>query len=149
MELLKTNYQQGVDNLGKHLRSLAQAAADITPAKGGKETRKSFTFNRDFNPQSTQDTQPLIHSVLDGYNVCISAYGQTGSVKTFMMTGPEGLTPELMGVNYRALNDLFDFQQYRKNMIAYEVHVQMLEICKNKSKDLLITDGSVTKYPLL
>nr|GFD49507.1 kinesin-like protein KIN-14O isoform X1 [Tanacetum cinerariifolium] len=66
-----------------------------------------------------------------------------------LQTGPEGLTPELMGVNYRALNDLFDFQQYRKNMIAYEVHVQMLEICKNKSKDLLITDGSVTKYPLL
>lgn len=26
----------------------------ITPAKGGKETRKLFTFNRVFNPQATQ-----------------------------------------------------------------------------------------------
>nr|GEX52497.1 hypothetical protein [Tanacetum cinerariifolium] len=29
--------------------------ADITHAKGGKETFESFTFNRDFNPQATQD----------------------------------------------------------------------------------------------
>ena len=28
--------------------------AVITPAKGGKETRKLFTFNRVFNPQATQ-----------------------------------------------------------------------------------------------
>lgn len=31
------------------------------------------------------DTQPLIRSVLDGYNACIFAYGQTGSGKTYTM----------------------------------------------------------------
>ncbi|KAL6584452.1 hypothetical protein OROMI_003741 [Orobanche minor] len=45
----------------------------ITPSKVGKE-KKSFTFNKCFGPCSSQeevfaDTQPLIRSVLDGYNV--------------------------------------------------------------------------------
>ncbi|XP_071716954.1 kinesin-like protein KIN-14I [Rutidosis leptorrhynchoides] len=200
MELLRTNYQEEVNNLGKHLGSLAEAAAGYrkvvdenrklynqvqdlkgsirvycrvrpflpgtqgkkpscvecpddgtmivtVPDKTGKEQKKSFTFNRVFNPSATQslvytDTQPLIRSVLDGYNICIFAYGQTGSGKTFTMTGPDDLTPETMGVNYRALNDLFDIQQQRKNMIAYEVRVQMLEIYNEMVRDLLSTDGS-------
>ncbi|KAG0598939.1 hypothetical protein M758_12G113600 [Ceratodon purpureus] len=56
----------------------------------GKDSRRSFTFNRCFDTKSLQeevflDTQPLIRSVLDGFNVCIFAYGQTGSGKTFTM----------------------------------------------------------------
>jgi len=31
------------------------------------------------------DTQPLIRSVLDGYNVCIFSYGQIGLGKTYTM----------------------------------------------------------------
>nr|XP_043625416.1 kinesin-like protein KIN-14I [Erigeron canadensis] len=206
MELLRTNYQEEVNNLGKHISSLAQAASGykkvvdenrrlynqvqdlkgsirvycrsrpflpgtqgkkpssvdciddvtmevITSAKGGKEQRKSFTFNRVFGPTATQssvytDTQPLIRSVLDGYNICIFAYGQTGSGKTFTMTGPENLAPETMGVNYRALNDLFDIQQQRKNMIAYEVCVQMLEIYNEMVRDLLCADGASKKLEI-
>lgn len=66
-----------------------------------------------------------------------------------LQTGPDDLTPETMGVNYRALNDLFDIQQQRKNMIAYEVCVQMLEIYNETVRDLLITDGSNKKYPFI
>ncbi|KAL5549041.1 hypothetical protein UlMin_004272 [Ulmus minor] len=60
-----------------------------TPSKHGKGCR-SFNFNKVFGPSSIQaeifsDMQPLIHSILDGYNVCIFAYGQTGSGKTFTM----------------------------------------------------------------
>ncbi|KAF3332480.1 putative kinesin [Carex littledalei] len=32
------------------------------------------------------DIQPLIRSVLSGFNVCIFAYGQTGSGKTYTMS---------------------------------------------------------------
>ncbi|GFP79131.1 kinesin-4 [Phtheirospermum japonicum] len=105
----------------------------ITPAKVGKGKKQPFTFNRCFGPSSTQeevfaDTQPLIRSVLDGFNVCIFAYGQTGSGKTFTMTGPKELTKETLGVNYRALSDLFLISEQRKDMIAYDISVQMMEI---------------------
>uniref|UniRef100_A0A2N9FW46 Kinesin motor domain-containing protein n=1 Tax=Fagus sylvatica TaxID=28930 RepID=A0A2N9FW46_FAGSY len=104
----------------------------VNPSKG-KDSRRSFKFNKVFGPTSTQeevfmDTQPLIRSVLDGYNVCIFAYGQTGSGKTFTMSGPCESSEEDWGVNYRALNDLFQISQGRTSSIAYEVGVQMVEI---------------------
>ncbi|KAG6596191.1 Kinesin-like protein KIN-14M, partial [Cucurbita argyrosperma subsp. sororia] len=103
------------------------------PTKPGKEGQKAFKFNKVYSPASTQgevfsDIQPLIRSVLDGYNVCIFAYGQTGSGKTYTMTGPNGATKENWGVNYRALNDLFEISQNRSGAISYEVGAQMVEI---------------------
>ncbi|GAA0168498.1 microtubule binding motor protein [Lithospermum erythrorhizon] len=103
------------------------------PLKQGKDTHRMFKFNKVFGPATTQedvfrDTQPLIRSVLDGYNVCIFAYGQTGSGKTYTMTGPSLSSVENWGVNYRALNDLFNISQSRKSSIAYEVGVQMVEV---------------------
>ncbi|CAN4111016.1 unnamed protein product [Withania somnifera] len=117
-----------------------------TPSKYGKEGKKSFTFNKVFGPSATQaevfaDTQPLIRSVLDGYNVCIFAYGQTGSGKTHTMTGPSDLTEETLGVNYRALSDLFIISEQRKDIISYDISVQMVEIYNEQVRDLLTPDG--------
>ncbi|TYK25481.1 kinesin-4-like [Cucumis melo var. makuwa] len=103
------------------------------PTKPGKEGHKLFKFNKVYSPASTQgevfsDIQPLVRSVLDGYNVCIFAYGQTGSGKTYTMTGPNGATKENWGVNYRALNDLFEISQNRSGAISYEVGAQMVEV---------------------
>ncbi|CAF1716068.1 BnaCnng24990D [Brassica napus] len=103
------------------------------PSKYGKEGHKPFMFNKVFGPSATQeevfsDMQPLVRSVLDGYNVCIFAYGQTGSGKTFTMTGPKEMTEESLGVNYRALADLFLLSNQRKDTTSYQISVQMLEI---------------------
>ncbi|KAL1549553.1 Kinesin-like protein KIN-14I, variant 2 [Salvia divinorum] len=116
-----------------------------TSGKHGKG-KKTFSFNKAFGPNSTQeevfaDTQPLIRSVLDGYNVCIFAYGQTGSGKTYTMTGPKELTKESLGVNYRALSDLFGISEERKDTIVYSISVQMMEIYNEQVRDLLVTDG--------
>jgi len=48
----------------------------------GREV-KSFVFDNCFGPSSTQeevfaDTENLVQSAFDGYNVAIFAYGQTG-----------------------------------------------------------------------
>ncbi|KAM3735712.1 hypothetical protein ACB098_10G107600 [Castanea mollissima] len=117
-----------------------------TPSRHGKGQR-SFSFNKVFGPSASQaevfsDMQPLIRSVLDGYNVCIFAYGQTGSGKTFTMTGPRELTEKSQGVNYRALSDLFQIANQRKDTFSYEVSVQMIEIYNEQVRDLLVTDGT-------
>uniref|UniRef100_M8CE44 Kinesin-4 n=1 Tax=Aegilops tauschii TaxID=37682 RepID=M8CE44_AEGTA len=99
------------------------------PSKQGKDGYRMFKFNKIFNTHVSQaevfsDIQPLIRSVLDGFNVCIFAYGQTGSGKTYTMSGP-GKSKEDWGVNYRALNDLFDIS-------ILTVHVRGLDV-KNGS----------------
>ncbi|PON62876.1 Kinesin-like protein [Parasponia andersonii] len=111
------------------------------PSKQG--SHRLFKFNKVFGPTATQeevflDTQPLIRSVLDGYNVCIFAYGQTGSGKTYTMSGPSISSTVDWGVNYRALNDLFQLSQSRKSSIAYEVAVPDASMHPVKStKDVL------------
>ncbi|GLJ09766.1 hypothetical protein SUGI_0115490 [Cryptomeria japonica] len=124
----------------------------VNPAKQGKDSRRTFAFNKVFKSASTQeevflDTRPLIRSVLDGYNVCIFAYGQTGSGKTYTMAGPKVVTEENWGVNYRALNDLFQISEQRKDVFTYDVAVQMIEIYNEQVRDLLTSDGSNKKYP--
>ncbi|XP_027357387.1 kinesin-like protein KIN-14C [Abrus precatorius] len=128
------------------------------PSKQGKEALKTFKFNKIFDPASTQglflytlhftnlndaaevyaDIQAFIRSVLDGYNVCIFAYGQTGSGKTYTMSGPNNATGESVGVNYRALNDLFSISTSRKSTIVYDIGVQIVEIYNEQVRDFFI-----------
>ncbi|KAK2989197.1 hypothetical protein RJ640_007098 [Escallonia rubra] len=122
------------------------------PFKLQKDGRRVFRFDRVFGPSATQeevfkDTQPLIRSVMDGYNVCIFAYGQTGSGKTHTMSGPSSGATKELGINYLALNDLFQLSNRREDLIKYEMHVQMVEIYNEQVRDLLAEDTSTTKYP--
>ncbi|KAL9232587.1 hypothetical protein vseg_007684 [Gypsophila vaccaria] len=120
----------------------------LDPSKPRSEGRKDFQFNRVYGPMVTQaelfkDTQPLIRSVMDGFNVCILAYGQTGSGKTYTMYGPSSSSEKETGINFFALNALFQTVHSRKDIIAYEVHVQMVEICNEQIRDLLADVSAV------
>ncbi|KAK9714117.1 hypothetical protein RND81_06G072500 [Saponaria officinalis] len=119
-----------------------------------QDSPKAFKFNKVYGPKATQaevffDTQPLIRTILDGYNVCIFAYGQTGSGKTYTMSGPDNATKEDWGVNYRALDDLFQVSEDRRNFFSYEIGVQMIEIYNEQIRDLLSSDGSQKKLGIL
>ncbi|KAK8689082.1 hypothetical protein V6N13_087813 [Hibiscus sabdariffa] len=101
-------------------------------------SKKQFKFDHVFRPEDGQDvvfarTKPIVTSVLDGYNVCIFAYGQTGTGKTFTMEG----TPENRGVNYRTLEELFRVAGERGGVMKYELFVSMMEVYNEKIRDLL------------
>ncbi|CAI0460050.1 unnamed protein product [Linum tenue] len=90
------------------------------------------------------ETKPIVTSVLDGYNVCIFAYGQTGTGKTFTMEG----TPENRGVNYLTLEELFRVSEERRGFMKYELFVSMLEVYNEKLRDLLVLNPSETSKRL-
>ena len=77
-------------------------------------------------------------SVLDGFNVCIFAYGQTGTGKTFTMEG----TPGNRGVNYRTVEELFHISEERGGAMRYELFVSMLEVYNEKIRDLLVDNSN-------
>lgn len=80
----------------------------------------------------------MVTSVLDGYNVCIFAYGQTGTGKTFTMEGTE----QNRGVNYRTLEELFKISEERKETFTYNITVSVLEVYNEQIRDLLGTSPS-------
>lgn len=53
-----------------------------------------------------------------GYNVCIFAYGQTGSGKTHTMSGTNVEEYSGRGINYRALDDLFEIKRKRSDEVS-------------------------------
>ncbi|MQL87822.1 hypothetical protein Taro_020378 [Colocasia esculenta] len=120
----------------------ASTVVDFEFAKDGelsvRAPRKVFRFDSVFGPQADQEmvfenTSPLATSVLDGYNVCIFAYGQTGTGKTFTMEG----TKEARGVNYRTLEQLFRIINERQGLFRYEISVSALEVYNEQIRDLL------------
>lgn len=62
-------------------------------------------------------------------------------------TGPSVTSVVDWGVNYRALNDLFNISQRRHSSIAYEIAVQMVEIYNEQVRDLLCNDSFPKRYP--
>ncbi|CAL4952651.1 unnamed protein product [Urochloa decumbens] len=163
---LQTQFQDDMTKLGNKIQELSKAALGYNQAvkenrnlynmlqelQEISDTCKIFQFNKVFGPTTTQDevykeTQPLIRSVMDGYNVCIFAYGQTGSGKTHTMCGPSGGLPKDFGINYMALNDLFNISTSRED-VKYDIRVQMVEIYNEQVRDLLSEDTSSTKLDI-
>ncbi|KAJ0906744.1 putative minus-end-directed kinesin ATPase [Helianthus annuus] len=109
--------------------------------------RKLYNFDMVLHPGSTQDEvfseiEPVIKSALDGYNVCILAYGQTGTGKTFTMEG----NPDSPGVVPRTIEALF--KQAADSNHTYLFSFSMLEIYLGQLKDLLIPHARKATDPL-
>ncbi|PIC45428.1 hypothetical protein B9Z55_005450 [Caenorhabditis nigoni] len=104
-----------------------------TSAGADKVIPTDFSQEQIFN-----EVSPIITSCIDGYNVCIFAYGHTGSGKTYTMDGPV----ELPGINQRAIMQLFETAKERTGDIKYDIKVAMMEIYNEKIRDLLNTSNT-------
>ncbi|NWV35802.1 KIFC3 protein, partial [Grantiella picta] len=83
--------------------------------------------------QVFQEVQALVTSCIDGYNVCIFAYGQTGAGKTYTMEG----TAANPGINQRALQLLFSEVRSKAADWDYAITVSAAEIYNEALRDLL------------
>ncbi|KAL0032084.1 hypothetical protein WJX77_004214 [Trebouxia sp. C0004] len=103
---------------------------------------KAFDFDRVFGPEVQQagvfeDVSQLVTSALDGYNVCIFAYGQTGAGKTHTMEGSK----QDPGINYRAMKELFRSIEEERTDARYAISVSIVEIYNEMVHDLLAEEG--------
>ncbi|RWR75752.1 kinesin KP1 isoform X1 [Cinnamomum micranthum f. kanehirae] len=114
--------------------------------KFAENKRKHYSFDKVFHPGSSQDevfseVEPVIKSALDGYNVCIFAYGQTGTGKTFTMEGK----PDGPGVIPRAMEALF--KQALDTNHKFLFTFSMLEIYMGSLRDLLVPQNAKRTDP--
>eukprot|EP01059_Diplonema_ambulator_P002808 TRINITY_DN12437_c0_g1_i2.p1 TRINITY_DN12437_c0_g1~~TRINITY_DN12437_c0_g1_i2.p1 ORF type:complete len:804 (+),score=341.99 TRINITY_DN12437_c0_g1_i2:55-2466(+) len=125
---------------------------DKKDEKGGKaEGNSMFHFDKIFNSvapgEGTQEEifqtigPDLLDASLCGYNICLMAYGQTSSGKTFTMTGGDSFgSATKRGVIPRFLDGLFSRMQGKEsaeNNVHFKLEAGYMEIYNEQVKDLL------------
>lgn len=108
-----------------------------------------FEFNGVFTPGTQdeifEDCKDLVQSAVDGYNVTIFAYGQTGAGKTFTMAG----IPGDLGISPRTIIEVFDLIEKQKSRFDFVVTGSMLELYQQNLLDLMPAgDSKLKKKPL-
>lgn len=143
--------------------SVARAASGKSSAgKDGGSSSREFMFDDVFGPNSTQDrvydsaVRPMVKDVLEGMNCTVFAYGQTGTGKTFTMSGAHDAECDVLsseaGVIPRAMSHVFEHLDSKE--LEYSVKVTYLELYNEEITDLLgpplEADGSnKTKHTLM
>ncbi|XP_054742880.1 kinesin-like protein Klp68D [Anastrepha obliqua] len=109
--------------------------------EANKEQTKMFTYDAAYDASASQINLynevvfPLVSSVLEGFNGCIFAYGQTGTGKTFTMEGVRG-NNELQGIIPRTFEQIW-LHINRTENFQFLVDVSYLEIYMEELRDLL------------
>ncbi|MED6239464.1 hypothetical protein ATANTOWER_006741 [Ataeniobius toweri] len=101
-----------------------------------------FSFDHAFGPTASQDevyescVQPLVESLLDGYNATVFSYGQTGSGKTYTLGGG---SQDEGGIIERVAQHVFLLLATQKNNESVEamVRVSYMELYREELRDLL------------
>ncbi|XP_020590993.1 kinesin-like protein KIN-14I isoform X2 [Phalaenopsis equestris] len=112
---------------------------EFTVAHPWKDESKHHFFDRVFDQSASQndifeDTKYLVQSAVNGYNVCIYAYGPAGSGKTFTIYGSDnhpGLIP-------RASAEFFQIMELSRSKFSFSLKVYMAELYQETLVDLLL-----------
>ncbi|KAF2719166.1 kinesin-domain-containing protein [Polychaeton citri CBS 116435] len=118
-------------------------------------SNKTYQFDKVFSPAADQGmifedvVAPTLDNVLSGFNCTIFAYGQTGTGKTYTMSGDITdiqPTPDAAGIIPRVLHSLFDRlgeNENRNESNEYIVKCSFIELYNEELRDLLSVDDAV------
>lgn len=142
----------------KRLISLFGRAEKSLDGMKVRRAEHSYEFDRVYPMDATQqdiwnDVSELVQSALDGFRVCIFAYGQTASGKTHTMLGPSSsswatMAPEDKGIMPRAVEQIFLFaNETARDKWSYKLTASFFEIYNDTVQDLLVqkTSGNTGK----
>ena len=107
-------------------------------------SEKTFKFNQIFTSTDNQQEifdnvcEELLDSSLRGFNVCIFAYGYTGTGKTYTMFGKNEGDGKDMGMIQRFCQELFISNVKNIKVSFYEIYAECV-------RDLLSGDGKSLK----
>ena len=114
-------------------------------------SNKSYHFDKVFSPAADQAilfedvVAPILDEVLAGFNCTIFAYGQTGTGKTYTMSGDMvdtlGLLSDNAGIIPRTLYSLF--QKLEAEDVECSVKCSFIELYNEELRDLLSADESI------
>ncbi|KAJ5096421.1 hypothetical protein NUU61_005777 [Penicillium alfredii] len=109
---------------------------------------KTYAFDKVFSPAADQTivyedvVLPIVNEMLAGYNCTIFAYGQTGTGKTYTMSGDMtdtlGILSDDAGIIPRTLYSLFHKLQETESMVK----CSFIELYNEELRDLLSADDN-------
>ncbi|XP_034481082.1 kinesin-like protein KIF3A [Drosophila innubila] len=124
-----------------------RAITVMKPNATANEPPKTYYFDNVFDGGSNQldlyvDTaRPIVDKVLEGYNGTILAYGQTGTGKTYTMSGNPD-SPQTKGIIPNAFAHIFGHIAKARENQKFLVRVSYMEIYNEEVRDLLGKDVS-------
>lgn len=140
------NDRETTENSSVVVKTSGHKGREIT-VEGGPvaHTGKTYTFDRVFGPESDQRmifeaVGSSLDEMLQGYNCTIFAYGQTGTGKTYTMTGDfrldeHGEAAANAGIVPRALVELF--KRLSGSAGEHSVKLSYIELYNEELRDLL------------
>ncbi|KAI4256564.1 MAG: hypothetical protein L6R42_006144, partial [Xanthoria sp. 1 TBL-2021] len=113
-------------------------------------SNKTYHFDKVFSPAADQAmvfddvVTPLLDEMLQGYNCTIFAYGQTGTGKTYTMSGDMsetlGILSDAAGVIPRVLHSLFT--KLEADEAESSVKCSFIELYNEELRDLVAVDDT-------
>lgn len=114
-------------------------------------SNKTYYFDKVFSPAADQAiiyedvVAPILSEMMTGFNCTIFAYGQTGTGKTYTMSGDMtdtyGLLSDAAGIIPRVLYSLF--QKLESDEVECSVKCSFIELYNEELRDLLSPDDAV------
>ncbi|RYP36617.1 hypothetical protein DL767_003321 [Monosporascus sp. MG133] len=158
----ETNINVVVRCRGRNEREVRENSAVVVETEGVKGklielslgpnalSNKTYNFDRVFSQAADQAmvyddvVKPILEEMLGGYNCTIFAYGQTGTGKTYTMSGDMnnhlGLLSDEAGIIPRVLQNLFN--KLENEDTESFVKCSFIELYNEELRDLITRDDS-------